>query len=411
MSHRGSNTTRHEYAAERRARVAQKTARAEEQARREQAVMAALLHRRARDRHEPIAASGAAVQQVFARAPRLADGPYAGAVERLAKVPHVRPLVGWTPRGKGREALFRSLADHLLARYPVPPMLWSVFFDPPTRHFERLVVAVTNVAAGGSLYDTARDPAFPIPLTRRMCHDVLTLRLDTTLLHALRRAQVSAAGGDARLFTMWMRTAEAQTLGGRDEEVFGMTLLTWLARNALPDPAQLGPLMDYIVRRRHLDPSFSMSGRSAAAMRRGMVEWHRELAQAKVVHGAVFEPSGFAPATFDLSGRGREGTIRRQIWRVEEIRTTKELAAEGRRMGHCVHSYAWSIEKRQTSIWAMTLEDGLGATGRWAMLTIEVRNETKHVVQARGRFNRAATSAEYNILLRWAGANGLAVVI
>jgi len=79
-------------------------------------------------------------------------------------------------------------------------------------------------------------------------------------------------------------------------------------------------------------------------------------------------------------------------------------------MQHCVYSYAQYIQKGQTSIWAMTLEDGRGETGRWAMLTIEVRNPSRAVVQARGRFNRAATSEEHGILLAWAGRNGLRVV-
>jgi hypothetical protein len=152
-----------------------------------------------------------------------------------------------------------------------------------------------------------------------------------------------------------------------------------------------------------------MTGRSPAALLRGMEDWHHDLAQAKVAHGTSFEPSGFRPATFDLSERSRDGERKPQIWRVEEVLTGKDLAAEGRRMGHCVYSYAWAIERRQTSIWTMTLEDGQGTTGRWAMLTIEVRNESRAVVQARGRYNRAATSAEHKILLRWAGQNGLSV--
>jgi hypothetical protein len=59
----------------------------------------------------------------------------------------------------------------------------------------------------------------------------------------------------------------------------------------------------------------------------------------------------------------------------------------------------------------MTLEDGRGETGVWAMLTIEVRNEIRRVVQARGRFNRTATSEEHAVLMRWAGMNGLEVAL
>jgi hypothetical protein len=144
-------------------------------------------------------------------------------------------------------------------------------------------------------------------------------------------------------------------------------------------------------------------------MTRAMNEWHRELAVAKVIHGVAFEPSGYASIELDRSARGRDGGWETRIWRVDEVLSTKELAAEGRRMNHCVYSYAWSIQKGQSSIWSMTLEDGKGETGRWAMLTIELRRDLRRVVQAHGRFNRPATTEERGVLLAWAGKNGLAV--
>lgn len=148
-------------------------------------------------------------------------------------------------------------------------------------------------------------------------------------------------------------------------------------------------------------------GRSLAALTRAITDWHRELAAEKVIHGAVSEPSGYASVELDRSRRGRDGQLQRRIWRMDEVRTSKEVAAEGRRMNHCVYSYVWSIQKGQTSIWSMTLEDGKGETGRWAMLTIEVRKDLRRVVQARGRLNRPATSEEHGILVGWAGKNGL----
>ncbi len=221
---------------------------------------------------------------------------------------------------------------------------------------------------------------------------------------------ILAAGGDARLLQSWLRTPAAQAIGTREEETFAATVLGWLAQNPV-EATQLGPLLDYLTYRRRQDASFAMSGRSVAALVRGMAEWHRDLAQTKVVHGAAFAPSGFTKGTFDLSERARDGEVKTQIWRVEEVLTGKELAAEGRRMGHCVYSYAWAIERGHTSIWTLTLEDGQGTTGRWAMLTVEVRNESRAVVQARGRYNRRATSAEHRILVRWAGQNGMTVSV
>jgi hypothetical protein len=177
------------------------------------------------------------------------------------------------------------------------------------------------------------------------------------------------------------------------------------------DPARVSPLVDYVAHRREEDPTFTMSGRSVAALIRGMEAWHRDLAREEIVRGTVFTPSGFAPIEVDLSRRTPAGHVAKHVWRVTEIGSSKELAAEGRRMGHCVLSYARSVESGLTSIWSMTYEDGRGDTGVWAMLTIEVRNELRRVVQARGRFNRPATSAEHTILSRWAGQNGLAVTL
>jgi hypothetical protein len=271
------------------------------------------------------------------------------------------------------------------------------------------VPLITHVASGGSLFQYVSTTGFPVPLSRRMCHALLSMPSGGSLLRAIRRVEVTFAGGDDRLFQAWMSTREARSLGDRDEETFWWTVIEWFSRVQTLDPSQVAPLVDYIGHRRRQDRQFFMSGRSFVAMTRAMNEWHRELATEKVVHGIVFEPSGYVPIELDRSGRGRDGEWRRRIWSVEEVRTSKELAAEGRRMNHCVYSYVWAIQKGQTSIWTMTVEDGLGQTGRWAMLTIEVRKDLRRVVQARGRFNRSATSEEHGILLAWAGANGLAV--
>ncbi len=110
------------------------------------------------------------------------------------------------------------------------------------------------------------------------------------------------------------------------------TVIGWLSRTEMLDPSQVAPLVDYISHRRREDRGFSMSGRSLAALIRGLNEWHRELATEKVVHGVVFEPSGYAALELDRSARDRNGEFQRRIWRVEEVQTSKELAAEGLRL-------------------------------------------------------------------------------
>jgi hypothetical protein len=405
VSHKDHKDDRQEYERRRREAAVRRSSLAEAKAREEQAVRDALSKRASRPASSRGGDSGDA-DVVFRVAPRLAAEPHATAVRRLLRLPAIRRVADWSPRGKGRDTLFRSLGEHRLAKYPVPALFWAGFFDVDV---ERFAPMVAHVAAGGSLFQYVTATGFPVPLTRRMCHELLSMPSGGSLLQAIRRVQVRSTGGDDRLLQAWMSTREARSVGNRADEAFWSTVLAWLSRADSVAPSEVAPLVDYIGHRRRQDDRFSVSGRSTLAMTRAMNEWHRELAVEKVIHGLAFEPSGYTSIELDRSVRGRHGGWENRIWRVDEVLSTKELAAEGRRMNHCVYSYAWSIQKGQSSIWSMTLEDGKGETGRWAMLTIEVRRDLGRVVQARGRFNRPATTEEHGVLLAWAGKNGLEV--
>jgi hypothetical protein len=341
---------------------------------------------------------------VAERAPRLVVPECLPALAVLAELRRLRPVSAWAPSGKGRGTLFRSLAEHLLARYPMPPRLWTVFFEDVGAPVLGAVAA--RVASGGSLFEAVQSGLMPVPLTRRMCHEVMAPSGEPRFLHAVRRAQVRAAGGDARLFRAWIATRAGGRLLDRVGEEFWGRTLAWFGANPMLPPSEVGPLVDYIGYRHAEDPAFSMKGRSVLAMLRGMRQWHGDLAKERAAHGRVFEPSGLLPMDVDRSRREPTGKRVTEVWHVREILDAKALADEGRAMGHCVYSYARSIESGECSIWTLTLEDG---TGHWRSLTIEVRAATRSVVQARGRFNRLPKPRERLALDAWAARNGLAV--
>lgn len=352
--------------------------------------------------------SGIVSREVFRLSPRLLDSPeYALALDYMnLSASFIRPPSDWEPRGKGRETLFRSLAEHLYSKYPMPPFLWSVFFEPEAHVRRVLIHLVTSLAAGNSFIEEVKTGGFPVPLTRKMCHEVLRSPADMRFLEAVRRVQVRTAGGDDRLWKAWIRTRPGQLLGSEADETFWASVIHWLAQNPMLDRAQVGPMTDYIQFRRREDPSFSMKGRSANALFDAMMAWHGELQRAKASAGQVFAPSGFQGAEFDHTRESAKGGLLIEIWRIREILTGKDLAREGSANKHCVYSYARSIETGGTSIWSMTREDN---SGNWHALTIEVRNPTKSIVQARGIFNRPSTGPEGNVLVRWADMNRLTV--
>ena len=91
-----------------------------------------------------------------------------------------------------------------------------------------------------------------------------------------------------------------------------------------------------------------------------------------------WKPSGIAPLVHQV-GEGAD----RRVYETSELICTGELQEEGAAMRHCVATYWDLCATGQSSIWSMTVEDASGRVER--LLTLEVRNGERMIVQARGR--------------------------
>lgn len=314
------------------------------------------------------------------KAPKLLEHPtYRVVVERMGTTHgHLRPMHDWKPHGKGCETLYRGLCEHLWAKYPMPPFLWSAFFDQS----EWLHPLVREVAKGASLFTLSKEGKFPLPMTRAMVHELMTKTPgDLSFTKAVRRIQVKTAGGTPRFFQVWAGTRPGQALGTKPEETFWATVVDWFSKHPMLDPTQVAPLVDFIGYRRNQERDFSMKGRAPMALIRGMQEWHGHLAKTKAINGASYERSGFRGLEMVCDGEGNT----KDTWRIREILSAKELIAEGRDLHHCVASYSWRITEKQISIWSMTCEPTWEPEKR--MVTIEVTNGPRAIIQARGKFN------------------------
>lgn len=369
--------------------------RAEETAKREEKLRASFAKK-----PPPLANSLDTYERTLEKlAPKLLENPSYREVVRGMRYEHVRPIRDWEPRGKGCETLFRSLCDHIWAKYPMPAFLWSGFFDQN----KEIHSLVKDVARGGSLYTYSKEGRFPVPLTRAMVHELMTKTPgDFSLVRAIRRIQVKTAGGTPRFFQVWAGTRPGQAFGTPAEEVFWASVIDWFSKHPMFDPTQVGPMVDYIVYRRNQDQNFSMKGRSPMAMMRGMDEWHGELAKVRQLKGTAFFPSGFKEFEWTRTTKGVQTT-----WRIKEILTSKELLAEGRELRHCVGSYSYRIESKAVSIWSLSAEPSWAFEER--VCTIEVANSNRSIVQARGKFNKMIETEPFQVMQRWASENALSI--
>lgn len=351
-------------------------------------------------------------QPVISPIGRLDGNTYIGALLALAY--HVgewlRPVEEWKPQTHNARRQFSSLARHLLARWPVPAFLDSVWFKGVSEQAIRQQRWFLHVGRGENI----RTADLPLPYTKRMAHHFMQAPGDYTVEAALRWGQIHALGGDARLIQAVVGTRLGSSF---EQDDFWTTVLTFFVANPMLDLAHIGPIIDYLHHQKftHQDvivaaglverkpppqPDLTMKGRTPASLLRQVEGWHQTLAKVKQPQ-AEWPPSGISH--FELiEGSERGGSIR--IWSIRELLSTKALVAEGRGMKHCVGSYARSCAHGVCSIWTLEAET---FEGRSKLLTIEVQNATKLICQARGKCNALPAEKHRGILRRWAEQAGL----
>ncbi|MGA9038964.1 MAG: PcfJ domain-containing protein [Terriglobales bacterium] len=325
----------------------------------------------------------------------------------------LRPVEQWKPRTHNSRRQFSSLANHLLAKYPVPGFMDSAWFLGNTPEAQRQQEWFKQIGSGKS----PRQLDLPVTLTRRMVHHFLRGPADCTVEAALRWAQVLGLGGSARL-------AEA-ILGSRlatdfSHEEFWTSVIRWLIAVPMLDTGQIGPIVDYIHHQKFEpqqsagaaegsgsgppQPDFSIQGRTAASILRQIREWHEDLRKAPQKTQLTWHECGTGQLDW-TEGSDASGDLRH--WTIQEILTRTDLFNEGRTMRHCVASYEHSCVSGLSAIWSMGLERNHGRRKR--VLTVEVAIHRKAVCQVRGKANRLPTEKEMEILRRWAAREGLAV--
>jgi hypothetical protein len=327
----------------------------------------------------------------------------------------VRPFEEWEPRSHNAYRQFHALVRHLLALYDVPTFMNSAWLEgltgPGIVHQRWFI----DVAQGRNIR-TSHD--LPVPLSKKQAHIYLQAPDHFDVLGAFRRAQILDFGGDDRLVDSVLSTRIGTTFLN---EEFWSSVFRWLVAHPMLDPAQHGPIIDYLYEQKfvasvpnpeaHLpgrplrvapQPNLTMKGRNPETLLRSVAEWHRRLGRVKAGAVVLWRQTGIALFSHE-EGRGES----RKVYTITELIGSDELIDEGRAMGHCVGSYAESCASGRVSIWSLQEGDTFGQRTR--LLTLEVSNQSRQIIQARRRHNELPGPKEMAILGRWAVASGLSI--
>ena len=320
----------------------------------------------------------------------------------------INPLEQWTPKSHNPDRQFSSLSRHLWAIYDVP-----LFMDKAWLQGNAIQQSWFKHIGAGKNIQTAE--GLPIPLTKKMAHHFSESPATYSIEAAFRWGQVIALGGYRRLADALRETRFVQDF--RDNE-FWLSVIRFFVRNPMLDLVHVQPIVDYIWNQRYEprvafvergvaqelgpeQPNFSMHGRTVASLLRAVKQWHRQLGRETAGGRLQWRKSPFHDYKF-IEGTKESQNMR--VWRIRELLSSQELIAEGRRMRHCVASYANSCYKNVSSIWSMEVETGEGVE---PLVTVEVNNQRREIRQVRGKSNRLATEKEKDVLSRWAMQEGL----
>lgn len=325
---------------------------------------------------------------------------------------HIRPARDWPGTTLSWRPAVSSLAHHLVCKYTIPPFLASSWYtSDPADKKRNWVVAHSRGASFRSL-------DLPIVMTRKMEHIFLASPDHLPLERALRNAELLALGVPAKFIREILKTRLAHDLQHGD---FWRTVWLFLIANADDvDPAQIGPMIDYIQAIRHDRirvetqdgtmefnpplPAFSIKGRTANSMLRRIQAWHRSLGETDIGFSWIRSP--FHPLLLEEQSRdGSELPIR---WHMMELTSSGQLRSEGAAMRHCVASYAYRCHRGASSIWSLRLLQGDKIRH---LLTIEVDPKRRAVIQARGKANRNPGGKPLSLLQNWAGRENLQMAI
>jgi hypothetical protein len=235
---------------------------------------------------------------------------------------------------------------------------------------------------------------------------------------AIRRAELLALGAPAEVVRAVLSTRFAADLSNGE---FWRSVWIFLIANAsILDPAQIGPMIDYIQAIRHdrvavetpegiveLDPpqpEFSIQGRTVSSMLRLMQDWHKSLGLASA--SLAWAPSSLRPMLVEEPSRDPADPPGR--WQMMELTNSVQLRTEGTALRHCVARYADHCYRGMSRIWSLRFWRGEKAHH---VLTFEIDPAKRVVVQARGMANRMASGKPLRLLREWADRERLRLAI
>lgn len=305
----------------------------------------------------------------------------------------VRPLETWKCSGRNPRRLLASLCKHLLAQYPVPAVLENVFC-PDIYHSDKDTPAQWYlwIARGGNLRK-AHD--LPFEVNKKAAHFLFHAPRNLNPYDAIRWAKIRAMGGSKKLARFLAKDDRYSDWEDPelDDEV-RWKLVQFLVNENCEDLGFVGKCYDFAVwcttgkvrmangARHFLDRpdegKFELKGATMASLQRRMEVFDKIREQLKNGDPESWESVGLGTAVWE----NEHGE-----WYMKELHTKSDLIQEGRRMKHCVATYAKACALNNSAIFTLCFRDKGSKRPRVSMATLEIDKTTGAALEFLGKCN------------------------
>jgi hypothetical protein len=307
----------------------------------------------------------------------------------------VRDIQTWKRNSHNAEKQLKSIIKHCFVTYKVPAFMYEAWLDNNNKYIAWFI----DLGRGLSVKNLSK---MPVRLTKKGAHQFLQAPADYTIEMALRRAQALAFGTDELLAGRIACTGLSRN--NFQHEAFWETVIQFFMQQAMLDFNKMEEIIDYLNDRIRNNAEYSIKGRTITSLTRQSDAWHIEQA----IHSAsMVEMFTWTPILNSSYIVQKKEAKELKSYRLLELCSSKELIVEGRKMNHCVASYARSCCVRVTSIFSLRCISF--SKGQEILATIELDIKSQTIVQAKARFNKPVIAIAKKIMNDWAVQHDLKI--
>lgn len=294
-------------------------------------------------------------------------------------------------KSSNRDKHLLLFARFVFGKYTVPKILDQVWEEKSTIgtkfDYKQWYICV---ATGGSLYKEHLKDV----MTKKEVHNFLQckypLKPDEAIVYAVARTHGATEG-------IANRIAKSR-ISGRPFTAFWRECIRFFSTegNVPESVEQINDLTDYLSNKHAEDRKFSIIGfgYTLKSIIKKMEDWHYALRRVKAMGNHQWEGHPHPDQSFNY----KDDQGQPIVWLFKQLKTSKDLAAEGTAMHHCVFSYRDRCISGSCSIWSVKTINYMGVEKR--RVTVEM-TKSGAIVQTRGFANRTAKNDEKSAINHW----------